>query len=599
MSIRRPSLGGALVMTLRTLALSLVANLMPTRCVPAYSISTTHLATASTEVAVLLWLVEEDPNADANLRVKDNLGQMPRGGPGALKLVSSCVKSNDAEALYLLLGKGIPVHQRLVNNDGPARKTLVDVACQNGVYISTFEKLLEFADFRRLDDLDNTSHCVMLLGYEFGDWGLADAIGQILVRATLTRKCPDWIRCPTARRMVRSVVRSKPPSRGRARCRGCGDLLEETEMALPGLVPHQLNALARTVQDLAPFLGIAYNKNEADLEYIPQSKKNSLEPSPGPEASRQQARGVATAEPRKETIAPKPKPLQVLNAKASSAPTKISISGSMPMKGASTALLDLKSAICSLELSTKPRATGDPASFRCDCVSELWDECSREKQVVHCSQHKKLDISKAPMPFVFACDAFHGKTLSEAEAEARKHRDQLLWYQSQNAWRTRSGTRWRTLMWRGRWKVPREMEWEAKPEWEKRRAVVSIDLVGGRVVKKMVAVERPATLDEEEPGVADVGGLEEGVLAKGDGNKREGGTFSQNPLLGALIRLVYSDKGKGKGKGRERESGKGPKWRRVQDDMDDMDNNSGVVLDGGVHGHADEDKAVADEPARG
>lgn len=440
---------------------------------------------------------------------------------------------------------------------------------------------------------------------------------------------------------------------------------------------------ARTVQGSAPFLGTAYNKREADLEYIPQSKKNSPAPSPGPEASRQQSRGVAIAEPPKETVAPKPKPTRTQagfliseappkakpksnnssrssTPKPSSSSTKISIAGGTPMKGASTALTDLESAIRSLELSSNPRANGDPSARRCDCVGarhpvqsaapnclscgkvvcmkeglgpctscgspilttaeteailqELRAERSREKQAVHRSQHKKPDISKAPMPFASARDGFHGKTLSEAEAAAREHRDRLLGYQAQNARRTTvrdevadfdvegaMGGRmslWaspeeRALELKRQQKVLREMEWEAKPEWEKRKQVVSIDLVGGRVVRKMAAVERPATPEDDELEAGGVGGVEDGVLGEADGNKREGGTFSHNPLMGALIRPVYHDKGKEKGKGRE--GGKGPKWRRVQDDMDD---NAGVILDGGVYGHS-EPEAVADEPARG
>ena len=61
-------------------------------------------------------------------------------------------------------------------------------------------------------------------------------------------------------------------------------------------------------------------------------------------------------------------------------------------------------------------------------LQELRAERSREKQAVHRSQHKKADISKAPMPFASARDGFHGKTLSEAEARAREHRDRLLGY---------------------------------------------------------------------------------------------------------------------------------------------------------------------------
>ncbi|KAL2108184.1 hypothetical protein VUR80DRAFT_4150 [Thermomyces stellatus] len=439
---------------------------------------------------------------------------------------------------------------------------------------------------------------------------------------------------------------------------------------------------ARTVQDSAPFPGTAYNKRDNDLEYIPQSKKNSPAPSPGPEASRQQSRRVATGEPPRETVAPKPEPARTQagylisdpapkakpksnNSSRSSTPkpsgssTKISIAGGTPMKGASTALSDLESAIRSLELSSNPSATGDPSARRCNCVGarhplqsaapnclscgkvvcvkeglgpctfcgspilttaeteailqELKAERSREKQAVHRSQHKKADVSRAPAPFSAARDDFQGKSLAEAEARAREHRDRLLGYQAQNAKRTTvrdevadfdvegaMGGRmslWaspeeRALELKRQQRLLREMEWEAKPEWEKRKEVVSIDLVGGKVVRKMAPVERPAT-PEEEPEEEDAGGVEDGVLSERDGNRRGGGTFSRNPLMGAMIRPVYSDNGKEKGK--ERERTKGPKWRRVQDDLDD---NEEVILDGGIYGHS-EAEAVTDEPSRG
>lgn len=440
---------------------------------------------------------------------------------------------------------------------------------------------------------------------------------------------------------------------------------------------------ARTVGDSAPFLGTAYNKREADLEYIPQSKKTSPAPSPGPEASKQpQPRGRPTPEPPKETVAPKPVPAKQNqqagflisdpapkaksksnNSSRSSTPkpsgssTKISISGGTPMKGASTALSDLESAIRSLELSSNPRATGDPSARRCNCVGarhplqsaapnclscgkvvcmkeglgpctscgapilttaeteailqELRAERSREKQAVHRSQHKKADVSRAPAPFTAARESFDGKSITEAEAKAREHRDRLLSYQAQNARRTTvrdevadfdvgaamggSVSMWatpeeRALELKRQQKVLREMEWDAKPEWEKRKQVLSIDLVGGKIVKKMAAVERPASPEEDLVEEEVDGSGDEGVLAESDGNRREGGTFSHNPLLGALIRPVYSDKGKGKG----REGAKGPKWRRVQDDLDD---NEDVILDGGVYGHPE--PVPADEPARG
>lgn len=438
------------------------------------------------------------------------------------------------------------------------------------------------------------------------------------------------------------------------------------------------------------FLGTAYNKREADLEYIPKSKKTSPAPSPGPEAGQSQPRpqskpqpqAPAKVEPPKEAPAqkstkgqqsgflisdpaPKAKPKSSASSRSATPKpaTKVSISGGTPMKGASTALTDLDAAIRTLELSTNPRATGDPSARRCNCVAtrhplqsaapncqacgkvicvreglgpctfcgarilssseteailgELKAERSREKQAVHRAQHKKADVSRTPAAFTKARDGFEGGSITEAEARAREHRDRLLSYQAENAQRTTVRdevadfdvgaamggqlSMWataeeRALELKRQQRVLREMEWEARPEWEKRREVLSIDIVGGKIVRKMAAVERPTSPegdvhDETELG----GGAEVGYDGeKGEGRKREGGTFSKNPLLGSLIRPVYAAK---EDKGKEKEKPRGPKWRRVQDDLDD---NEDVILDGGVYGHHGvEEGGGADEPARG
>lgn len=443
------------------------------------------------------------------------------------------------------------------------------------------------------------------------------------------------------------------------------------------------------------FFGTAYNKKDSDLEYIPRSKKTSPAPSPGPEAGQSQPRpqsepqpqpqAPARVEPPKETPAqkstkgqqsgflisdptPKPKPKSSASSRSATPKpaTKISISGGTPMKGASTALTDLDAAIRTLELSTNPRATGDPSARRCNCVAtrhplqsaapncqacgkvicvreglgpctycgarilssseteailgELKAERSREKQAAHRAQHKKADVSRTPAAFSKPRDGFEGGSITEAEAKAREHRDRLLSYQAENAQRTTVRdevadfdvgaamggqlSMWataeeRALELKRQQKVLREMEWEARPEWEKRREVLSIDIVGGKIVRKMAAVERPASPegdvhDETELGDGGGEGGYEGGVGVGEGAKREGGTFSRNPLLGSLIRPVYAAK---EDKGKDKEKPRGPKWRRVQDDLDD---NEDVILDGGVYGHVEEEGAGgADEPARG
>lgn len=125
------------------------------------------------------------------------------------------------------------------------------------------------------------------------------------------------------------------------------------------------------------------------------------------------------------------------------------------------------------------------------------------------------------------------------------------------------------------------MAWNARPEYEQRQQVISIDLVGGKVVRRMAPVERPASPDDEESIPAGRAVLEESSGNRGDSSG--GGAFSKNPLLGALIKPVFDPKGKGVShKGRKVNS---TKWRRVQDDLDD---NEDLILDGGVHGPVDE-----------
>ena len=142
----------------------------------------------------------------------------------------------------------------------------------------------------------------------------------------------------------------------------------------------------------------------------------------------------------------------------------------------------------------------------------------------------------------------------------------------------------------------REQEWNAKPEYEKRKVVVSVDLVGGKAVRRMGTVEKPRDEEEGHGGmeaVADSGNAMEGSSAGG------GGAFSKNPLMGGLIRPVWKGKGKGKENAVEVEGDEDKEnqprkntWRRVQDDDDD---NEAWILDGGVYGGNDAEKRLGDE----
>ncbi|KAL6863570.1 hypothetical protein J3F83DRAFT_744844 [Trichoderma novae-zelandiae] len=335
--------------------------------------------------------------------------------------------------------------------------------------------------------------------------------------------------------------------------------------------------------------------------------------------------------------------------------TKISISGGVPMAGQSTALADLDAAIRSLEITTNPTLEKDGRSRKCNCVAtrhplqaaapnclscgkviclkeglgpctfcgtpllssdeiqamvrELKDERGREKMAANAASHRKADVAKTPAPFTpprgLDNDA---PSLADAAAKAREHRDKLLNFQAQNAKRTTvrdeasdfdvssamsgTGSMWATPEERAKelkrqQKILREMEWNARPEYEKRQQVISIDLAGRRVVKTVAPIQRPATPEDDE----EAEHLNSGVLQQTSGNRNAGGAFSTNPLLGAVMRPVYDAKGKGADAEGRGSRAKG--WRRVQDDLD---NNEGVILDGGASGLR---TVGGDEPDRG
>lgn len=247
-------------------------------------------------------------------------------------------------------------------------------------------------------------------------------------------------------------------------------------------------------------------------------------------------------------------------------------------------------------------------------IQELKQERGRERMAADKEANRKAEVSRTPAPFSKPRETTTTTTTAEAsgsggsaaEAKAREHRDRLLGFQAQNARRTivrdeaadfdvsgavagTGGNIWASPEERARelkrqQKLLREMEWNAKPEYEKRRQVVSIDFVGGKVVRRMAAVERPDSPDEEVDTSAP-------VLRESSGNRGTGGAFAQNPLLGGLIKPVFEPKGKGAElEGRKDRS---TKWRKVQDDRD---NNESIILDGGMYGKA---SVIESAPARG
>ncbi|KAL8798371.1 MAG: hypothetical protein Q9182_006712 [Xanthomendoza sp. 2 TL-2023] len=246
-------------------------------------------------------------------------------------------------------------------------------------------------------------------------------------------------------------------------------------------------------------------------------------------------------------------------------------------------------------------------------IRSLREERGREKMNASNATHKRADLATTPRPFASNNETASAPTAAVTDdslTAARNHRDKLLNYQAHNARRTHiidqaadfdtptSGQNmWSTPVERAmelkkQQKVLREQEWNAKPEWEKRKVVVSIDLKSGKAVRRMVGVEKPKDEEEEEDETAlerDMAESSSRQTALDDGaTGSRKGAFSQNPLLGGLIRPVWKPK-PGTHHDNDppiREPREPSGWRRVQDDYSD---NEAWILDGGVYGGTEMD----------
>ncbi len=232
-------------------------------------------------------------------------------------------------------------------------------------------------------------------------------------------------------------------------------------------------------------------------------------------------------------------------------------------------------------------------------VRVLRDERGKEKMAANNASQKRAEVSLAPRPFStprsttpVSNAASDVDSESERLSKAKQHRDKLLAFQAQNAKRTQvydeaadfdttaaglsmwASPQERALQLKKQQKALREQEWNARPDYEKRKVVASIDLSGKKVVRRMAAVERPTTPETEDelPESSQPLPLNQGGLSHGTG------AFRRNPLLGGLIRpTIKIEDSKGKRKDGEKKQS----WRRVQDDNDD---NEQWILDGGVYG---------------
>ncbi|KAK5064736.1 hypothetical protein LTR84_000570 [Exophiala bonariae] len=212
-------------------------------------------------------------------------------------------------------------------------------------------------------------------------------------------------------------------------------------------------------------------------------------------------------------------------------------------------------------------------------------------------------------------DSASGDEASSAAARARAHRDKLLAFQRENAQRTRvhdeaadydatltpGTTQWMSPVQRAaalkkQQKYLRELEEANRPEWEKKKTVMSMSIKNGKLVKTYERGQAPALSAKDE--VNDAETIEPDDAMDQHLSIGEKGAFSNNPLLatGKLVRPIWkAPDGSQNLKGKGRESGEGaPRasvWRRVQDDNDD---NEQWILDGGLQGYGTESRLMED-----
>jgi hypothetical protein len=289
-------------------------------------------------------------------------------------------------------------------------------------------------------------------------------------------------------------------------------------------------------------------------------------------------------------------------------------------------IADLTAAIAALELSTNPTSAKNRRT--CSCNASIHPLFSPAPNCLNCG---KIICSLEGLQPCSFCDApllsseevqsmirelraergqekmrahndsvHHSGGPGDSKLDAAvAHRDKLLSFQAQNAQRTRvldeaadfetpnvASTQWmspaqRALALKKQQRILREIEEKARPEWEKKTTVMSLDIKSGRVIRTYQSAPAESSKDgdpEEED-------FDAAISAAGEGSTR-GNAFSRNPLLssGGLARPVWKGAA---GKDTDRAVRREPKqtWRRVQDDNDD---NEQWILDGGLYGYGNE-----------
>lgn len=315
-----------------------------------------------------------------------------------------------------------------------------------------------------------------------------------------------------------------------------------------------------------------------------------------------------------------------------------------------TNLTDLTSAIAALEIATNPSMSSERR--RCDCNTSIHplfetapnctscgkiicafeglQPCSycnapiltkdqvvsmiralkEERGVERMANHNAGVASGRGTPMFASTPESSGDEGSNAAARARAHRDKLLAFQRDNAQRTRvhdeaadydltltpGATQWMSPMQRAaalkkQQKYLREVQEASRPEWEKKKTVMSMSIKNGKLVRtyqrqNAPSIEVDAGGDHEEEIPTD-GGDQQQLSAGG------GGAFSNNPLLasGKLVRPIWKGKNADPLPLQESTRDRKSVWRKVQDDNE---NNEQWILDGGLRGYGTETRQMED-----
>lgn len=311
---------------------------------------------------------------------------------------------------------------------------------------------------------------------------------------------------------------------------------------------------------------------------------------------------------------------------------------STPGKGSvtTTNIADLTSAIAALEVSTNP--TSAKKRQKCDCNASIHPLFTPAPNCLSCgkiicsleglqpcsfcgaqllssqeiqSMIKELRAERGQEKMRAHNEGVHhtgGPSMSDSGPPSKldaavAHRNKLLAFQTQNAQRTRvvdeaadfetpniGSTQWmspaqRALALKKQQKILRELEEKAKPEWEKKQTVLSLDIKSGRVVRSYHAAPSAAVTPDEEEKEID----ETATMDAQNETGTTGAAFSKNPLLasGGLMRPIWKATTDGEVRGEKNKEVRRA-WRRVQDDNDD---NEQWILDGGAHGYSNDSGA--------